>query len=237
MRDKIERLLSSALTVSAVVLAFVAAHREFSGRDDESTARPTYVANWRELEKAGSQGGNPNGRVRVIEFSDLQCPYCKSFHGTLRRLVARNPRLVSHVVLHYPLEQHEHAMELAKAAECAADQGRLEPFLDAAFARQTQIAMLTNLVIARAAGVPDLRTFASCSSDTASIAARRVAEHIELGRTLPVMATPTVIVNGWRFVIPPNDSELSQAVTRILAGRSPFAEERTWFRRLLASGR
>jgi hypothetical protein len=42
-----------------------------------------------------------------------------------------------------------------------------------------------------------------------------------LGAKLDMQGTPTIIINGWKLVRPPNEAELDQMVQRILAGKQP----------------
>jgi protein-disulfide isomerase len=93
------------------------------------------------------------------------------------------------------------------------------------FEKQKQVGSLTTEQLATLADVPDRSKFRLCASDTSENGLTRIRAHMELGRALSVSATPTVIVNGWRFPIPPTDSELSAAIENILAGRKPFKDQ------------
>lgn len=70
--------------------------------------------------------GNPNAPVKVIEYMDLECPYCKVFHTTMHQIMdhyGQNGQ-VAWVVRHMPLVQlHSKALQEHLAAECAAAQG------------------------------------------------------------------------------------------------------------------
>ena len=73
--------------------------------------------------------GNPNAPVKIIEFSDLECPFCKLFHGTMKRIVDEYDGRVVWVYCHWPLEQlHSKAKTSALAAECAGGLGGNEKF-------------------------------------------------------------------------------------------------------------
>lgn len=68
--------------------------------------------------------GNADARYTVIEYSDLECPFCKRHHqnGTLKQLVDQNPEDVNHVFRHFPLNNiHPNAQLAGEAAECAGD--------------------------------------------------------------------------------------------------------------------
>lgn len=62
--------------------------------------------------------GNPDAQVKIIEYSDFECPYCKIFHATLNKIVAESNGSVSWVYRHWPL--HQNSFEKLVAAECVA---------------------------------------------------------------------------------------------------------------------
>ncbi|MGH7141757.1 MAG: DsbA family protein [Minisyncoccia bacterium] len=70
--------------------------------------------------------GNPNAPVKIVEYADLECPYCKQFETTMDQLMAYYGPSgnVAWVFRPFPLKTiHSKAPEEAEAAECAADQG------------------------------------------------------------------------------------------------------------------
>ncbi len=60
--------------------------------------------------------GNPNAPVTIIEYSDFECPYCKGFHPTLKRIVEESDGNVKWIYRNYPL--HQNSFEKLVAAEC-----------------------------------------------------------------------------------------------------------------------
>jgi protein-disulfide isomerase len=75
--------------------------------------------------------GNPNAPVIIVEFSDLECPFCKRFHSTLKRIMSEYGQdgRVAWVYRHFPLDQlHPKARKEAEAAECAAELGGNDAF-------------------------------------------------------------------------------------------------------------
>ena len=73
--------------------------------------------------------GNPAAPIKIIEYSDLECPYCKNFHQTMRELVAAYPDKIAWVFRHFPLDQlHSQARTEAAATECVAELGGAEKF-------------------------------------------------------------------------------------------------------------
>lgn len=64
--------------------------------------------------------GDRNARIALIEYSDLECPYCKRFHPTAQQAVDEYGGEVMWVYRHFPLEQiHSKAPKQAEALECA----------------------------------------------------------------------------------------------------------------------
>jgi protein-disulfide isomerase len=64
--------------------------------------------------------GDRNARIALIEYSDLECPFCKSFHPTVQQIVDEYDGQVMWVYRHFPLDQiHAKADKEAEAVECA----------------------------------------------------------------------------------------------------------------------
>ncbi len=79
------------------------------------------------IESIGSEDkifGNSEARVVVVEYSDLECPFCKVFHSTMHQIVDEYQGKVAWVYRHYPIEElHSRAIKEAEASECAFEQG------------------------------------------------------------------------------------------------------------------
>ncbi len=68
--------------------------------------------------------GSPNARFTLVEFSDFECPYCKRFHETPKRLADQSNGNVNWQWKHMPLSFHNPAAHsLAVASECVAELG------------------------------------------------------------------------------------------------------------------
>jgi len=75
--------------------------------------------------------GNPEAPVKLIEFSDFECPFCKRFHQTMKRLMDEygSDGRVAWVYRHFPLDTlHSKARKEAQAAECADELGGNKAF-------------------------------------------------------------------------------------------------------------
>lgn len=219
-----DRVQATIITAAAVAVAAVLVHREFIGTTPVATPRrqPQPVAAWRDILPAGRVIGNPNAKVMLIEFADLECPFCRRFQSTLNQATAKYPNDVALVFVHLPLEMHRFSRYGAKMAECAAAQGRFRNMVDAIYQRQDSLGLRPRLAYALDAGLGDTVAFRRCVADTTT--PPMVAKGLAAARKLSLTATPTLLLNNWRFGGVPSDSELYRAIEDVLAGREPFRE-------------
>jgi protein-disulfide isomerase len=73
--------------------------------------------------------GDINAPVKIVEYSDFECPFCKRIHETLNTVV-ENDSDVAWVYRHFPLEQLHpvKAQRAAVASECVAELGGNDAF-------------------------------------------------------------------------------------------------------------
>lgn len=68
--------------------------------------------------------GNPDADIVIVEYSDLECPFCKVFHTTMKTVIEKYGRdgKVAWVYRNFPLSSiHPNAPKVAEAAECVAE--------------------------------------------------------------------------------------------------------------------
>jgi len=83
----------------------------------------------RPLDENDHVRGNPDAPITIVEYSDLQCPFCKSHHPTLIKISEEFSGQVKWVYRHFPLTSiHAEAFPAAVASECAAELGGEEAF-------------------------------------------------------------------------------------------------------------
>lgn len=154
-----------------------------------------------ELASVGHVIGPASASVKIVEFSDFQCPGCAAMQRILAALRERHPD-VAVVFRHWPLRRiHPHAYSAALAAECAGEQGRFEAYADALDGEQWRIGVKPWDAFASDAGVQDLTGFQQCLDEARY--ANIVTRDLKTAEELQLSATPTMIVNGFVLVAPP----------------------------------
>lgn len=208
MSTRLEGIATGLLVLSAVAIAAASVHREFFRAPLRSAATvnapPVYVKDWERLLASGTLIGDKAAPVKIVEFSDIECPGCKVFHLKTRELPKEVRDKVAIVFIHFPLSMHKFAVPAARAAECARLEGKFESMLDELFSKQDSLGLKSWSSYALDIGIRDTSSFAQCTvrpGNVASIEAGRA-----MGEQLGVKGTPTVIINGWQYSSPPYDS-------------------------------
>src|SRR4051812_9378468 len=133
----------------------------------ESSAAPAAVASSAAAARAFKTLGRADAPVTMMEFTDLQCPYCAEFElQTLPVLRARyvDTGLVKFASYDLPLNFHPYALQAAIAAHCAGEQGQYWPYREALYREQSTLPTAPYGQLAQRFGL-DLARFESCRSD------------------------------------------------------------------------
>ena len=148
---------------------------------------------------AGRIQGSPAAPVWMVEISDFQCPFCKSWHDKIYPTLKRDyidKGIVKMAYVHLPLSMHPNAHPAAIASMCAALQSRFWPMHDKLFATQEKWAPMSNPAsyfdsLAVASGVSG-PAFRSCTTD--ATIRRLIAGDVERARGAQVRSTPTFFI-------------------------------------------
>ena len=165
--------------------------------------------------KIGFARGPDSAPVTIVEFTDFQCPYCKSVVPTLRQVVTHYADRVRWVFRDFPIAGlHPEAAVIHEAARCAADQGKFWPFHDLAFDRSPAATPAALRELATQVGA-DAAVFGQCLDTRKHRAA--VAADVEAGTRLGVTGTPTFFINGQLLVGNQPLAEFQRVIERELA--------------------
>lgn len=182
-------------------------------QQDNQPAAQAPVGKVREVSNDERIRGNKNAKVTLVEYSDFECPFCKSFHPITQELLKTYGDKIRLVFRDYPLPFHANAQKEAEAGRCIAELGGSDAFwkyADKIFERTTSNGTgfaLTDLgPLAAEVGV-NQQSFQQCldSGKYTKIVKDEVVE----GNAAGVNGTPT------SFIID------SKGKTQILVGAQP----------------
>jgi protein-disulfide isomerase len=91
-----------------------------------------------ELKHAPTKGPT-TAPVRLVEFSDFECPYCAQTAPIIQQLAVAYPTQIRFAFKHYPLPMHKQSPLAHEAALAASEQGKFWEMHDLLFATQDKL--------------------------------------------------------------------------------------------------
>jgi len=150
--------------------------------------------------------GNPDAKVTIVEFSDLECPFCRMAALNLLPRLTEYRNDVKLVFVNYPLDQscnknmqmpgHKNSCMAATATMCAYKQHEFWDYSEDVFRDQRRISREMLLKLADKHGL-DMPQFIQCLDNQESMPL--VQRDITIGEGAMISATPTVFINGKPF--------------------------------------
>lgn len=150
--------------------------------------------------------GNRSASVKIVEYAEVECQYCKKLQPTLLRILSEYDGRVAFVYRHFPLTIHPKSFNQATALECVAeskgDSGFFE-YLDKLYEatpsnNNIDLAVLPRLALGM--GIQEAGFMECLNSDRYG---KRILHDIEIGMGLNVDSVPHLIIlapNGKQFV-------------------------------------
>lgn len=165
--------------------------------------------------------GSLSAPVKIIEFSDFQCPACREGSFVLKRYLKRHPGQIYLEQRYFPVGAiHRHAYRSAYFAECAAQQGVFWEFYELLFKRQSEWdelsgedadEMFLQMAFSLKLDVDRLQVCVD-SSKTHSV----ILEDKVNGEKFGAKATPTYFINGSMVV---GTDSLERMLAKVLGER------------------
>ncbi len=143
------------------------------------------------------QIGNKEAKVKLVEFSDFQCPYCKAFQlNTIQKIIKDYSGRILFAYKNFPLEFHAQAQNAALSAECANEQGKFEAYSGRLFNLQDDWG--------KSQGTQKFKTYAlqtglntaqfnQCLDDKKY--QDKINKDIEEGKSFGISGTPSIFIN------------------------------------------
>ncbi|MBI4402999.1 MAG: thioredoxin domain-containing protein [Deltaproteobacteria bacterium] len=200
-------LLPQAIRLKAHTYAFVNnAIEQFFNQWKET---PTKNIEWKEED---GTLGNPSSKVRIVEFSDFECPHCQKAAFTLKTALKAIQDKIFFVFKHYPLDSscnpsityqvHPNACRLARLATCANRKGRFWEFHDFIFSSSdaSRLASDFDALTKNLGFLFSTDEISRCLMDEKSLS--HISDNIRQGDSLNIKGTPAVFINGKPVTIP-----------------------------------
>jgi protein-disulfide isomerase len=190
------------------------------GQAKDQTAKLTNVG--------GYAIGKADAPLTLVEFTDLQCPYCNRWTTQVFAQIKAayiDTGMVRFVTRDFPLDFHAQAMPAARATRCAGEQGKFWEMRDALVRGFKQ---LGEPFIASVAADLKLETagFKACASSTKFDAA--IMRDLNEGRGVGIEGTPS-------FVLGRTSPQGVEGV--LIVGAQPFAAFDAKIKEMLAQPR
>lgn len=137
--NKNNMLIPASIIVAGLLIAFAvfytkgapAGYKDKDASAGASVSDSVVSEKMRPVDSSDHIFGNPDAPVKIVEYSDLECPFCKTYHPTVKKVIANYGKdgKVAWVYRHFPLDRiHPKARKEAEASECAAELGGNDAF-------------------------------------------------------------------------------------------------------------
>ena len=179
--------------------------------NDASKVVKSIIMDWRSALKKVPKGpallekGDPKSSVKIIEFADFLCSYCKDVHFRIELFSSAHPH--AHIQFYaFPLDQCENPKStscfLTRGAWCAKEQGQGWAFHNLVFENQNAFsryfskeeevtARIKNLFSSLAL---DWKKWSGCLNSKQALDVQK--SQLKTGESIGIKGTPTLLVNN-----------------------------------------
>jgi protein-disulfide isomerase len=173
--------------------------------------------------------GSASAPITIVEFSDLQCPFCVRFYENTYPEIMQNyveTGKVRYVAREFPLTAiHKEAQRASQGALCAGKQDKYWEMRAAIFRNRAALSDENLVSYAKGVGV-DITTWETCmESDTYT---RKVEADLKAGAKLGIRGTPAFAIGK----TDPDDPTKFQALD-LIEGAYPYSAFQEKFEELL----
>ena len=182
----------AALALVVVVIAVVVAGSGGGGSHKSASPAATESA-LKGVPQSDIALGSPKAPVTMVEFADLQCPFCAQYHRdvfpTLLKRYIRTGKL--RVELHLLRFIGSDSDRLARVAAAASEQNRMWQFVSLAYQRQgtENSGYATQQFIDKLAADAGLK-----QTDAGTAANQQVRQSEQTAKTLSIDSTPSFLI-------------------------------------------
>lgn len=147
--------------------------------------------------------GNPDSKVKIVEFSEFQCPFCRFSAFEVRPFLQEFKKDIAFYFVNFPLDSscnrsvstqmHPLACEAARAGVCAQLQDKFWSFHDELFRNARSLTMGSIRDVARGQGLK-MEDFESCMNDSST--EEQILKDVAQAEKIHIEGTPSIFING-----------------------------------------
>lgn len=193
-KDEVKSLVEEYIKENPAVIIESLQNFEIEQREQEEAAANERLSNHEDYLKTGDlpRVGNPEGDVKIVEFFDYNCGYCKQAFNDLQILLQADPNVeVTFVEMPILGEPSLEAAKWSMAAEAQEDKYFNYHGAIMSFSGPKTEANLRTL--AQSAGL-DVEALTVAAKDPSVL--DRIEKNIQVARDIGIRGTPGFIVNG-----------------------------------------
>jgi protein-disulfide isomerase/uncharacterized membrane protein len=196
------------------VLLYRTADGELPKLENKTDAAPSAEVMKQLVPEGTPTEGSVTSSLTIVEFIDFECPSCRLFHPTMKKIREEYAGKIRFAYRPFMLpEIHPHAKGAAIAYECSIKQGRPFPFADLLIANQAHLERADLMNYAKSLNMNETQ-FASCLDD--ANVANLVVEERKFGESLGVQGTPTLFMNDAMLDGIPSEDQFKQLIDQAI---------------------
>ncbi len=135
--------------------------------------------------------GKSDAKVKLVIFSDYECPYCKNAHDIINDMLNKYPNDVNVEVRNFIV--HPTSAILAQGAEAANKQGKFKEYADALFSQKVDASEAGAKDLAKSLKINTSQFEKDLNSDDVK---NRVSKDNEDAQSLGLQGTPSIFMNN-----------------------------------------
>lgn len=147
--------------------------------------------------------GNPEAKIKVVEFSDFECPACKLLSENMKTILLEYNKDLSFYFMNFPLDSlinenikkqlHKNAGVAAIAGICAHEQGDFWNYQNELFENHTKLGKDFLIELSVKQGLNKEKFISCLESDSTK---QKVIDNIKTAHEIGVTSTPSLFING-----------------------------------------
>lgn len=207
--------------VAVVIILFVGVAVVTNRNKDDVASNGSAASTTNHVKGAGTTD------VTLVEYGDFQCPYCQTYHATVKQVLADYGDQIKFQFVNYPLTSlHQNAFAASRAAEAADKQGKFWEMYDLIYqnndpsgrtgwvASSTPTEYFEQYATQIGLNAEKFKTDSKSAAVNAAINA-----DLAKGKKLGIEGTPTFYLNGKKATIANTAGDFKKVIDAAIAAK------------------